>query len=48
MKKLQSIFLKVAHNYFVQLIVITLLILLMAFNLLNSKGEEITFIYNNF
>lgn len=48
MNRLQNIFQRLIHNYFVQLIGLTVIILLIVFSLLESKEGEITFIYNNF
>ena len=47
-KKLQNIFQKLSKNYVIKLIIITVLLLLIAFAMLESKNSEIAFVYNNF
>lgn len=46
--KLQNITHKVYRSYIFKLIIITLFLLLTAFAMLEHKGGEIEFIYNNF
>lgn len=46
--KLQSIIQKASKNYIVKLVILTALILLIIFAMLESKNSEIPFVYNNF
>jgi len=48
MKKLQNFIHKIKNNYFFQLLVITLTLIVAVFKILESTDTDIAFIYNNF